>query len=263
MNFSSSIDSYEENVSLRNVTQLNTYVTFPSKIHDTLTNLDLEVRYIWKEPWNCVKVLYLWTRYATYANPIVGLVYRIDTFGIVVSEHSNEIKVVLGVRTWALWRQSRKVATIIMAVYTCKIVVVIFLMNRFLQETTITSVPGHPGCFVIGNGVLLRVVWSTILFAESVWITFMVVKFFHDCFFYYVLLSVLVIVVIAPRQSTDSPIAEFNFGSDGCTLHTCTHYVLRVHCSPDDPFKKGSRPRIELRDCNNRQRIDFPRGTRY
>ncbi|EIW77027.1 hypothetical protein CONPUDRAFT_168059 [Coniophora puteana RWD-64-598 SS2] len=238
MDFTNAIDNHDEDISLRNVTLLNTYVTFAYAtmlIYDTMTSLDLEVKYVWWTQWSFIKALYLWTRYSAYVSPALGLVYLgfapgltprmclnavsamlwIDACGIAISE------IVLALRTYALWSRNRRVAIAVGVVYISKVIVVIFAMSKFLQETQITSIPGHPGCFFIGNGVLLKVCWSMLLFGESIWVTFMLVESYRiykeirsfpmlfkivltDGILYFVLLLVLVIVVIAPAQSSST-----------------------------------------------------------
>ncbi|KAJ7875272.1 hypothetical protein B0H14DRAFT_2715884 [Mycena olivaceomarginata] len=69
--------------------------------YDTLLNVDMEYRHIWKSKGSLIKCLYLWSRYATFLDvTLEALIY--STFGIGITE------IILMVRTYALYGRSKK-----------------------------------------------------------------------------------------------------------------------------------------------------------
>ncbi|KAJ7620556.1 hypothetical protein DFH06DRAFT_1234202 [Mycena polygramma] len=47
-------------------------------IYDTVLNLDVECRHVWKSKWGVVKCLYLWTRYGTFIDTALALEKRVN-----------------------------------------------------------------------------------------------------------------------------------------------------------------------------------------
>ncbi|KAJ7873092.1 hypothetical protein B0H14DRAFT_2720921 [Mycena olivaceomarginata] len=91
--------------------------------YDTLLNVDMEYRHIWKSKGSLIKCLYLWSRYATFLDVTLEALRRADadvnldpakctaistfisvysTFGIGITE------IILMVRTYALYGRSKK-----------------------------------------------------------------------------------------------------------------------------------------------------------
>ncbi|EIW77011.1 hypothetical protein CONPUDRAFT_157284 [Coniophora puteana RWD-64-598 SS2] len=261
--------SYEEEVSLRTVTRLNTYAILASGTvltYDTLTSLDLEVKYIWQAKWSIMKALYLWTRYIAFITPVLALVYLpsifwIDGVGIAGSE------IVLAVRTWALWGRNRKVAAVVATVYVGIVVGAMTTLYELFQDTRFIVVPGHPGCFMIGNGVMAKVCWGMVLIGEAVWVLLLLVEsyfvykavrslptlfriMFTDGVLYFVLLfvgidylfAVLVIAMIAPGQSSsilDITIILSVPGRVVCTV-LVAHLILHVKRVADPELRLGA-----------------------
>ncbi|KAJ8088100.1 hypothetical protein PM082_013651 [Marasmius tenuissimus] len=91
-------------------------------IYDAVITFDQEYRYIWQRKWHFIKVLYLFTRYATFVDTTIAVYERLDPtftdcdglmtlttifsgFGIGLSE------LILMIRTYALYNSSKKLLT--------------------------------------------------------------------------------------------------------------------------------------------------------
>ncbi|THU97273.1 hypothetical protein K435DRAFT_796678 [Dendrothele bispora CBS 962.96] len=100
-------------------------------VWDCLILLDAEIQLIWKAPWKFGKLLYFLTRYLAFAGAIIQILCRLFLFvelNFVVTDTSPALsdtsnfltiivlyiaEIILSLRVWALWDNSRKVACLI------------------------------------------------------------------------------------------------------------------------------------------------------
>ncbi|KAF8995765.1 hypothetical protein BDQ17DRAFT_1330373 [Cyathus striatus] len=76
-------------------------------VFEHLITMDMEVAYIWKSPnWTVVKALYIFVRYGTYIDECLNICGSI-AIGVSASE------VILTVRVWAVWQNSRNMAILL------------------------------------------------------------------------------------------------------------------------------------------------------
>ncbi|EIW77825.1 hypothetical protein CONPUDRAFT_157009 [Coniophora puteana RWD-64-598 SS2] len=176
--------TYDDDVTLGRVTQLNAYMILACSsvlVYDTLSCLDMEVRYIWQRRWSVMKVLYLWTRYSAFSSPVLGLVYFVfkpgheltprvcssgvsaafwlDGVGISISE------LVLAMRIWAFWGRKPFIAAIAAVVYAGFVSGATYTLYEFFRRVEIVPIEGHPGCFVIGDGTMARLLLVVFMIA--------------------------------------------------------------------------------------------------
>ncbi|KAF8998307.1 hypothetical protein BDQ17DRAFT_1428585 [Cyathus striatus] len=100
-----------------------------AKVYDVCITLDTEIEFIWKSPWNSMKVIYLLTRYAIFVDSIMELfavalptpsehtclrisqgLQVIYTLGIAIGD------LILTTRAWAFW-QTTKHITIMLSLF--------------------------------------------------------------------------------------------------------------------------------------------------
>jgi len=282
LRYMSSIDNiaYEEEFLLKFVTRLSAYVTFACGTvltHDTLTNLDFEVKYIWKAKLSVIKVLYLLTRYMAYINVVLALwyftfghnltprmcenaataVYWLDAIGICLSE------IMVATRTWAIWGRNRKIAVGMVCLYLGCVAGGVYTIYMFFQSAIITSNPGLPGCFVEGSSLMMKLSWVMMLIGNSALLVLLLIESYlvyketrsfpalyktviSDGVLYFVLLSVLVILVIVPIPSG----FDFNMTAilsvPGRILYSVltTHFILHVKrvADPDSSYEASTLP---------------------
>jgi len=98
--------------------------------YDTLLNVSLEYRHIWKSKWGFIKCLYLWSRYGTFLDTTVAVLSRLDMnigpsscntfskfntifagFGIGITE------IILMTRTYALYGRPKKLLAFFMILW--------------------------------------------------------------------------------------------------------------------------------------------------
>ncbi|EIW74422.1 hypothetical protein CONPUDRAFT_78073 [Coniophora puteana RWD-64-598 SS2] len=149
------------------------------KTHDTLTNLDFEVKYIWKAKLSVIKVLYLLTRYMAYINVVLALWYF--TFGHNLTPRMCEnaataVYLMVATRTWAIWGRNRKIAVGMVCLYLGCVAGGVYTIYMFFQSAIITSNPGLPGCFVEGSSLMMKLSWTTMLIGNSALVVLLLIE---------------------------------------------------------------------------------------
>ncbi|KAJ6482886.1 hypothetical protein C8R47DRAFT_1133019 [Mycena vitilis] len=163
-------------------------------IYDTVLNLDVERRHIWKTKWGVVKCLYLWTRYGAFIDTAMALEKRVnlhtdqsscriftdfDTIfgglGIAVAE------VIMMIRTYALYGGSRK-----LVVFFATMMLVMGGVNIWaaILWTNSASPPTHKGVLAVvecdsdGSSNIGLVCYISLLVGETVVVLLTVWKCF-------------------------------------------------------------------------------------
>ncbi|KAF9464917.1 hypothetical protein BDZ94DRAFT_1320782 [Collybia nuda] len=144
-------------------------------VYDYFQTLELEVELVWKSSWSISKVVFLLARYPTFVDVPLILYYTLnqgmsyDTCSVVnaVTSWSTAVgigmaEVILLLRTYALWNNSRKVLIALIVLYISiytPVVVVLAIFLRSLQHGA-PPLPIIRGCYPVSG--------SNILFADFV-----------------------------------------------------------------------------------------------
>ncbi|THV06149.1 hypothetical protein K435DRAFT_789586 [Dendrothele bispora CBS 962.96] len=113
-------------------------------VYDYLISLDAEIRLIWKAPWKFGKLLYFLTRYLAFAGAIVTILSkrsRFISFGT-CKALSEGTSLILSLRVWAVWGNSRKVACLLVIGFLIPMPIMalyVFLRAPQRQNDTLSS----------------------------------------------------------------------------------------------------------------------------
>ncbi|KAF8516598.1 hypothetical protein JB92DRAFT_2234239 [Gautieria morchelliformis] len=140
-------------------------------IYDYLLTVKLEIELVWGTPWSIGRILYMLTRYSVFVDSLMlayfhfasgqsvsartcSLVYQISGWFIFWGGCLAEI--VLIFRTWAIWRQARKVAFGLPILLVIVVVPLVYLTRIGLTsvsfaDVTTLPIPHLPSCFITRN----------------------------------------------------------------------------------------------------------------
>ncbi|XP_006460425.1 hypothetical protein AGABI2DRAFT_142657 [Agaricus bisporus var. bisporus H97] len=131
-------------------------------IYECLITFDAEVNLVWKSPWNPTKLLFLMNRYIPFLNAVTILLHQFlqvsaDSrckYRAIVSSCFFVVgcgiaDIILALRTWAIWRKSKRVGIFLFAFLVLSWAGICFCVESALQQATFFSHPKY-GC-VISN----------------------------------------------------------------------------------------------------------------
>ncbi|KAF8503194.1 hypothetical protein JB92DRAFT_2970844 [Gautieria morchelliformis] len=135
-------------------------------IYDYLLTFKLEVELVWGTPWSIGGILYLLTRYSVCVDSLMLAYFhfasgqsvsaRTELAGFYQPGTNIILLVVLIFRTWAIWRQERKVAfglPILMVIVVVPLVYLtrIGLTSVSFADVTTLPIPNLQSCFITRN----------------------------------------------------------------------------------------------------------------
>ncbi|KAF8997169.1 hypothetical protein BDQ17DRAFT_1429196 [Cyathus striatus] len=153
--------------------------------------LDLEIKHIWRAKWTITTLVFLFIRYLPFVESAILLyrtfsfnltvdacntTYRTSTVSILIGVISAEI--VLSIRTWAVWKQSRRIG-IGLIVFSIVIAVSgISVMTIFSRTVKFIEPPYQPyrGCFLYSGSRILSVVWIDLMIYDGCLLALMVLS---------------------------------------------------------------------------------------
>jgi len=229
--------------------------------YDTLLNVNMEYRYIWKSKWSFIKCLYLWSRYATFLDTTVAVLSRLDMnidssscnifskfntifagFGIGITE------IILMTRTYALYGRSKKLLVFFMILWlsvggVCTWAVISLTSSNPAPSAFISCVLETSSSVLLVSNVGL-VCYISLLAGETVIVlltiwkgvrTFylagtasrsshLIVSFYLDGIMFY-LMMLLIFIVVVVLQNVAPPMLR----SIGVTPLRVMHSILSCH----------------------------------
>ncbi|KAF8994891.1 hypothetical protein BDQ17DRAFT_1251259, partial [Cyathus striatus] len=151
-------------------------------LFDYFLTLGSEIDLIWPSPWNTVKVLFFLARYTPFID-LFNMAYHHFTYGLserncAASYHATGWLFLLGVsvteaiqtfRTWAVWKNDRRIQTILPITYAGTLISATVLVAKFLGtlQSPLLLSPALEGCTVINGSSILSIVWMLLLGLDS------------------------------------------------------------------------------------------------
>ncbi|KAH7925434.1 hypothetical protein BV22DRAFT_1033991, partial [Leucogyrophana mollusca] len=172
--------------------KLVTYATVAGTailFYDFFLTLELEIRHIWPAPWSILKVLYLSTRYSPFIDTIPMMYHffpgmdphkcRIAVwFSGCLYTIGMATSVILMLRTWAVWRRSRRIGWLLGVVYFSVSAPAYYSSVLFMKSIVYapSSPPNTPACLVISSNRLTVVNWSILMVLEALVLALTLIK---------------------------------------------------------------------------------------
>ncbi|KAH7926616.1 hypothetical protein BV22DRAFT_345883 [Leucogyrophana mollusca] len=145
--------------------------------YDYLLTIRLECDYVWHSRWTPVKALFFFARYSPFMDTAVGMLYRVSgnlDGGTCRSFMAVEAwvygfafqltDIVLAIRTWAVYGQSRKVAALLLGLYACTLATVIYVTFTYVKSLTFapdfedSCIPSQGGAILIADWIVFAIV---------------------------------------------------------------------------------------------------------
>ncbi|KAF9060524.1 hypothetical protein BDP27DRAFT_417740 [Rhodocollybia butyracea] len=165
--------------------------------YDYILSLGQEVAYIWVSNWGLVKVLYFLLRYSPFIDTILAIEEKLNphvtsascrrtmTFNTLFADFGiGTSHLILIIRTYALYQQSRKIFTILMIPWTIAFVLNVIAAIKWSSNTlafseSITLVGGS-SCFPIGQNKTGLITDISLLVGETVLVAFTLRQCFRE-----------------------------------------------------------------------------------
>ncbi|KAF8998365.1 hypothetical protein BDQ17DRAFT_814328 [Cyathus striatus] len=170
--------AYPQNISYAHVAAITLWV------FEHLIITDLEVTYIWKSRWNVIKVLYIFVRYCTYIDVVLNTIVTINyslrwsdsvtcktqyqaiiwlmMIGIAVSD------LIFNLRIWAVWRKTRTMAIILIALNIGFLTPVWVTWGLFANSLEFFTTEFLRGCIEnLGTSLLPLAAWAVLLIYQT------------------------------------------------------------------------------------------------
>ncbi|KIK57992.1 hypothetical protein GYMLUDRAFT_703922 [Collybiopsis luxurians FD-317 M1] len=149
--------------------------------YDYILSLAQEVTHIWNSKWGPVKVLYLYSRYSPFIDTTLAVVERL--YPQMSSESCNRLMafntlfsgsgiglsdVILMVRTYSMYHNSRKILVVLVLSWTTVSIISLVAALKWSGSFSAVTVPGLPGCVLVGESKTGIVDNAFFLAAETV-----------------------------------------------------------------------------------------------
>ncbi|OCH87889.1 hypothetical protein OBBRIDRAFT_128728 [Obba rivulosa] len=146
-------------------------------IYDYFLTMGDEVSLVWPSRWSLMKVLFLLNRYLVFVDTAIAVQTSINLFSNLEecdAEHRvficiyvmgiGIVELIIGIRTYAVWRCSKRILCLLVTVYLSGFAGVLFLLNRFVQIETFPSptLMRHESC--TANITIAQAPWPAYIF---------------------------------------------------------------------------------------------------
>ncbi|TFY65693.1 hypothetical protein EVG20_g5392 [Dentipellis fragilis] len=172
-------------------------------VFDYFLTLPDEIELVWRSRWNIVKVLFLLNRYTAFWDmgisiySILGPHLTSSTCSGLYTSHGwlaavgiSTSEIILAFRTYALWRESKRIAYALGLVTVIGLIFVAFTLNKALHSVEFIPVssisPELRGCFVTRvNTSWYILIWSMALASETIIMILTAIKALQSYRFWY------------------------------------------------------------------------------
>ncbi|KAF8983441.1 hypothetical protein BDQ17DRAFT_1377980, partial [Cyathus striatus] len=177
---------------MRNVTYLHV-ASLVILVFDTLLMLDTEVVFIWSQPWNVVKVLYLISRYFAFIDLSLNVLIQVmpaasestckllyNTLGWTIVTGVCMAELILTIRTWAVLGKKRWIGiflfTFFVGIWVPEYAIMALLSGPYTFALQDVLQPFLKGCFpAVARVHYLQITWALLLVYDGVLMLFMLV----------------------------------------------------------------------------------------
>jgi len=149
--------------------------------YDWFMTLEPEVSLVWPSKWGIIKVLYFLTRYLPFVDISLVPVYRtnrniavstcitlyvtdslFNVSGIIIAE------LILAIRTWALWKRSKRVGIVIVVLAISAIIPAYVICWEWMRESNLVyTVDPTVGCTQTNGSPIIAIDFILIIIWES------------------------------------------------------------------------------------------------
>ncbi|KAF9443565.1 hypothetical protein P691DRAFT_679289, partial [Macrolepiota fuliginosa MF-IS2] len=128
---------------------------------DLSLTFEMEVSYIWKAPWNMLKVLYIMSRYMPFID-VTAVVLSVCsrlltcTWGFL---HNTGVLGIFTLRTWAVWDGGKSLGIFLAVLFSTALLTVVVPFGLYLQSITYIAspVPHLFNCILQSPSILFSV----------------------------------------------------------------------------------------------------------
>ncbi|KAJ7628498.1 hypothetical protein FB45DRAFT_38968 [Roridomyces roridus] len=237
-------------------------------VYDTLLNIDRELNYIWRSRWSLVKCLYLWARYAAVLDTAFAVtkhfVLGVSPTGCARMIFFDNVfaalgiafaEVILMIRTYALYKKSRKILVFFILMWICLVVTNVWPVLQWARSKALaadTSLPSPlPSCdSTESSSNIVLVVYISLLCMETVIVLLTVWKglklfwngsfqprrysdlvttFYLDGMFWYLGMLVILVVNVFLQTTAQQPAIRSIANTPMGVLHSVFACRLVIH----------------------------------